>query len=107
MPTALPAQQQIRGNVQVVAERQVLPDNGDSLARGGRRVACNPAIEHYFPAGWPYVTRDAAHQSGLARPVLPGEGDKLAAPDREIDTVEGAERAEPHRQRGHLQQRLR
>ena len=106
LPAPLPAEQQVRGDIQVLAEREVLPDDRDPLARDRQRNMRNGlAIEHDLPARRPHVTRDAAHQGGLARPVLPSQGDKLARPDREVDAVQCPDRAEPDREPRHREQR--
>ena len=95
-PAALPPEQHVRGDVQVVAERQVLPDHRDPAPQHRRRVGGHrPASQEYLPGSGRHVTGDAAHQRGLARPVLTGQRHQLARPEAQVDVVQRPQRPEP------------
>ena len=108
LAAVLAAEHEVRGDVQVVAQGQVLPDHADAVpgqhAGVGRHRPCRTAGS---PRRRLDVAADAAHQRGLARAVLPGQGDDLALADAQADAVQGAHRAEAHRQVRHRQQRRR
>ncbi len=79
MMPPLPAEQQVRGDIQVVAEGEVLPDDADATAGNGERAdRQRAACEQDLAACRGDVTGDAPHQGGLACPVLPGQGDDLS-----------------------------
>ena len=105
LATALAAEQQVRGDVQVVAEGQVLPDDGDAPAcRRGRPRMHRPAVQRDHARGRGDVPGDAAHQGGLAGAVLTREGNQFARPHLELDAFQRRQRAEAHPQAGHRQQ---
>src|SRR5215470_8922151 len=106
-PWLLP-QQDVGRHVQVVAQRQVLPDHADSPAGRGARVGGHlPARKEDLTAGRGDVAGDAPHQRRLARAVLAGQGDKLARLHGKVDAVESAHRPEAGVEPGHCQQRGR
>ena len=102
LAAAFSAEQQIRRDVEVVAQRQVLPDHAHAELRGGgrhrrHRLPADPDR----PAHRRDVPRDSPDQRGLARPVLPGKGHDLPRPQREIDPLKRRQRAKAHREPGH------
>ena len=81
------AQHEIRGNVEVVAQREVLPDDGDSATSSRFRADPDPlAINEDLTRRRDHVACDAAHESGLARAVLPGERNDLPSSDVQVDS---------------------
>ena len=105
-PAALAPEQDVRGDVQVVAERQILPDHRDPAPQHRRRVGGHrPAGQEYLPGGGRHVTGYAAHERGLARPVLTGQRHQLARPEAQVDVVERPQRPEPGGEPPHGQQR--
>ncbi len=101
-----PAEQHVGGDVEVLAQRQVLPDHGDTLPGGGGWVAGDPVAGdvHLTLAGHD-VPGDAAHQRGLARAVLARQGDQLAGTDGQVHAVQGLNCAVPDGQARNRQQR--
>jgi len=91
----LPAEQEIGGHVQVVAEREVLPYHGDAAAAGHRRITADgTALEQHVAARRRHVARDAPHERRLARAVLARESDDLPGAHIEIDAAQRDERSE-------------
>jgi hypothetical protein len=105
-PPRLLAEHDVRRDVQVVAQRQVLPDHGESLPGRAARIRWHPlAAEVDFAAGRDHVAGDAAHQGGLARAVLARQRDQLTALHGQVDVGQGAEPAVAQVEPGHGQQR--
>ena len=105
-PPRLPAEQDVRRHVQVVAQRQVLPDHGDpALGRPSRIGRDALAREEDLAGGGHHGAGDAADQGRLARAVLARQRDELAAAHAQADIVQGAHPAVADAQPGHGQQR--
>ena len=89
-PGALPAEHDVGGDIQVVAQGQVLPDHRDPLLdRRGLVGRHAPTREEHLAAGRDHFAGDAADQSGLARAVLAGQGDEFTGPHAQVDVVAG------------------
>ena len=107
-PPRLVAEQHVGRDVQVFAERQVLPDHGDALLRRGHRVGRHLAARQVdLATGRADVPGDAAHQRGLASAVLARQGDQLTGLDGQVHPAERAHRPEAGLEPGHGQQRGR
>jgi hypothetical protein len=102
VPQALIAEHHVRGDVQVVAQRQVLPDDADAEPGGGDRIRRHrPAAQPDRARDGCEVAADRADQRGLPGPVLPGDRHDLPGAHREIDSVQRCKRAKAHSERGH------
>jgi hypothetical protein len=95
----LPAEHQVRGDVQVVAQGQVLPEHADALAGDRDRIGRQRrALDQDLAARRGDVAADAADQCCLASPVLAGQRDDLARPDCEVHPGQRLQRAVAHRE---------
>ena len=104
-PARLPAEQNVRRHVEVLAQRQVLPDHGDALAGHSGRVRVDLAAgEEDLALRGGDVPGNAADQRRLAGAVLPGQGDKLTGADRQVHPVKGPHGPECDTETGHGQQ---
>ena len=91
-----PAEEQVGHDVEVVAQGEVLPDDGQARRAGTEPDGAGIGLDH---AG------DALDEGRLARAVLAHQGDDLAGGDVEIDTVEDRLIGETLRQAGDRQER--
>ena len=104
-PAAFLAEHDVGGDVQVVAQGQVLPDHRDPLLdRRGLVGRHAPTREEHLAAGRDHFAGDAADQGGLARAVLASQRDELTGLHAEVDVLQGAEPAEADAQPGYGQQ---
>ena len=105
-PLGLLAEHDVGRDVQVVAQRQVLPDHGDPVPGRASRVGRHrPAREVDLAGGGRDVAGDAADQGGLARAVLARQRDQLAAAHAQVDVVQRPQVTVAAAEAGHGQER--
>ena len=94
----LVAEEKVRRDVEVLAEREVLPDDGNpEIGDGIRRGHDRDSVDRDRAVRRGHVTDETPHERGLSRSVLTGERHNFADPDVEVDVVEGLEPTEPDR----------
>ena len=105
----LTAEVEVRDDVEVVAQRQILVDGLDPEPVGVARVADRhlPALEAVAPAVGGLRAGDGLDQRGLAGAVVAHERDDLARVDLEVDVGERLDGAEALRDPDALEQRRR
>ena len=93
----LDSEQDVLGDGEVRAERELLMDEGDAapprLERRGRGVG--PIVELHLAAVRMQRAGDDAHQRALAGAVLPDQGVHLAGVEHQVHAVQRHRRAEP------------
>ena len=77
-----------------VREERVVLEHRVDVALVGRAIRHILPAEQHAAARGPFEARDHAQTRGLARPGRPEQREELAAPDVEVDCVDGDERAE-------------
>jgi hypothetical protein len=101
VPLSLVAEHDVGTDVEVVGERQVLPDDPHAASRGGHRIRgkrLSVQLDGARVGG--EVAAERPDQRCLPGAVLPGDGDAFPSPHRQADPVEGGQRPEPHSQPG-------
>ena len=101
------AEEQGAGDIEVVAQAQLLVDQRDAGAqrRGGRIQFDRDAIEAHGADLRPVHAGQHLHQRALARPVLADQRHHFAALQREVDAAQRAHTRERLLDPTHLQQR--
>ena len=84
--TALAAEEHVGGNVEVVAQGQVLPHHRQAAVGAPRGPDARAPDPDLADVGRD-VAGDAAHKGRLSSAVLPGQGHELARPHLEVHAV--------------------
>ena len=85
----LASEQQVAGDVERLAQRDLLPDDGYALPLGGPQAACQRHAAECDRAGTRgKVAGDAAHDCRLTGPRFTAERDDLAGLHAQVDVLE-------------------
>ena len=108
VPETLVAEHDVRRDVEVVVQRDVLPDDAHAQPRGRGQIRRDrPAAQPDRSGDGGDVARDGADQRRLPGAVLPGERHELPGLHRQVDPVQCCKRTETHSKRRDRQFRRR
>jgi hypothetical protein len=105
---AAPAQENIGGDVEIAAKRQILIDHLDPRRPGveGAGEGDLAAIEADLAGGRGKQTRQDLHQGRFPRAIVADQPDRLGRADPKIDAVEGDDGSEALRDSGQFEKRF-
>ncbi len=100
----LPAEEKVGGDIEVVAQGEVLVDHLDSVRAGGPRAGARHLLAVDKDAAGVRADRSSEHlhQRGFAGPVVADESDHLPRSDPEVHPLEHFEGAETLADPSHL-----